>query len=221
MQKLIIFGTGKIAQLLYHYLKDAYDICAFSVDSEFLENDSLMGLPVRSFERIAESHPPVDYQMIIAVGYQDMNRFRTQKYAEAKSKGYHFISYVDESVKKFNDVVIGENAIVLDNSTIQPFVQIGNNSMVWSNVTVAHGSKIGDNCWIAAGTVVAGDAVIQSNSFIGINASIGHCVTIGSATYIGANAQVCKNTAPASVYIAEQAVKFRMDSDQFMRFAQV
>lgn len=221
MQKLIIFGTGKIAQIVYHYVKELYDVCAFTVDSQFAENDRLIGVPVVSFERICESHPPADYRMLIAIGYHGMNKLRAQKYHEAKDKGYRFISYVDDRVKRFDDVIIGENAIVLDNTTIQPFVEIGNNTMVWSNVTIAHGSTIGDHCWIASGAVVAGDAVVQANSFVGINASIGHNANIGSANYIGASVQVCKNTAPESVYIAEQAVKFRMNSDQFMQFAQM
>lgn len=221
MQKLIIFGAGKIAQIIYHYLKDAYDVCAFTVDSEFVEDHNLNGVPVVAFENISDTHPPSDYHMLIAVGYQAMNKFRAKKYKEGKDRGYRFISYVDDRVKRFDDVTIGENCVVLDNVSIQPFVEIGNNTMVWSNVTVAHGTKIEDNCWIASGAVVAGNAVVQSNCFIGINASIGHSANIGSDNYIGANAQVCKNTAPESVYIAEQAVKFRMNSDQFMRFAQV
>ena len=221
MQKLIIFGTGKIAQIIYHYVKEAYDVCAFTVDSEFVENDDLVGVPVVPFEQICKSHPPADYRMLIAVGYHGMNKLRAQKYHEAKDRGYRFISYVDDRVKRFDEVVIGENSVVLDNTTIQPFVEIGNNTIVWSNVTVAHGSTVGDHCWIASGAVLAGDAVVQANSFVGINASIGHSVNIGSSNYIGANAQVSKNTSPDSVYIAEQAVKFRLNSDQFMRFAQM
>jgi len=221
MQKLIIFGAGKIAQILFHYLKDTIEVCAFAVDRNFIDVDKIFDLAVVPFEGITETHPPSEYKMLIAVGYHGMNKLREEKYREAKAKGYEFISYVDDSVKKFDGVVIGENCVVLDNTTIQPFAEIGNNTTIWSNVTIAHGAKIGQNCWIASGTVVAGDAVVQSNCFIGINASVGHNVTIGSSNYIGANAQVCKNTAPHDVYITEQATKFRMKSDQFMRFAQV
>lgn len=221
MQKLIIYGAGKIAKILYHYLKNTFEVCAFTVDRNFIDEDVIFDLAVVPFESICETYPPSEYKMIVAVGYHEMNKLREEKYHEAKAKGYDFISYVDDHVKKFDGVAIGENCVVLDNATIQPFAQIGNNTTIWSNVTIAHGAKIGDNCWIASGTVVAGDAVVQSNCFIGINASVGHNVTIGSANYIGANAQVCKNTDPDDVYISEQATKFRIKSDQFMQFAQV
>jgi sugar O-acyltransferase (sialic acid O-acetyltransferase NeuD family) len=180
----------------------------------------MFGLPVISFEDIEKRFPQTQYKMLIAVGYKDMNRFREKKYLEAKSKGYKFISFVENNVKKFDNMAIGENCIVLDNVTLQPYVEIGNNCVIWSNVTIAHGTKIGDNCWIASGAVVAGDAVIKTNCFIGINASIGHNVNIGTANFIGASAQICKNTNPNDVYIAEQATKFRLGSEHFMQFAQ-
>jgi sugar O-acyltransferase (sialic acid O-acetyltransferase NeuD family) len=221
MQKLIIFGAGKIAKILYHYLKNTFDIWGFTVDRSYIETDRIFELPVVPFEEISEIYPPSECKMVVAIGYHGMNKVREQKYQEAKNKGYEFISYVDDHVKKFDDVAIGENCIVLDNTTIQPFAEIGNNTIIWSNVTIAHGVKIGDNCWIASGAVVAGDASVQSNCFIGINASVGHNVTIGRANYIGANAQVCRNTDPDGVYIAEQATKFRLKSDQFIHFAQL
>jgi sugar O-acyltransferase (sialic acid O-acetyltransferase NeuD family) len=218
MQNLIIYGAGKIASIVYHYLKSTFKVRAFTVDHQFILANTLFDLPVIPFDSINKSHPPHTYKMIIAVGYHDMNNLKAKKYLEAKEKGYDFVSYVDNDVKKFDDVTIGENCIILDNTTIQPFVEIGNNSVIWSNVTIAHGVKIGDNCWIASGAVVAGDTVIKSNCFIGINATIGHNVTIGEANYIGANSTVCKNTSTGDVYIAEQATKFRLNSDQFMQF---
>lgn len=221
MQNLIIYGSGKIASIVYHYLKSTFNVRAFTVDRDFILSETLFDLPVIPFDRINKSHPPHTHKMTIAVGYHDMNNFRAKKYREAKERGYGFVSYVDDGVKKFDDVTIGENCIILDNTTIQPFVEIGDNSVIWSNVTIAHGVKIGDNCWVASGAVVAGDTVINSNCFIGINATIGHNITIGEANYIGANSQVCKNTSTGDVYIAEQATKFRLSSDQFIQFTQL
>lgn len=220
MQKLVVFGKGKIAKIVYHYLKNEYDVCAFTVNQKFIDAESMFGLPVIPFEHVEARFTPSRHKMLVAVGYHDMNRFRENIYHNAKSKGYEFISYVDTNAKRFDDVAIGENCIVLDHTTLQPYVKIGNNSVIWSNVTIAHGAIIGDNCWIASGAVVAGDAVLQANCFVGINASIGHNVNIGPANYIGASAQICKNTHAEDVYIAEQATKYRIGSGQFMRFAQ-
>lgn len=221
MQPLIIYGNGKIAKIVYQYLKGTYDVCAFTVDRDFITDDRMFDREVVPFDNLLESYPPSEYKMIIAVGYHAMNKLREDKYQEAKSKGYDFISYVDDHVKRFDNVEIGENCIILDNTSIQPYSKIGNNTVIWSNVTIAHGSHIGENCWIASGTVIAGDSVVQPNCFIGINASVGHNVTVSRSNYIGANAQVCRSTAPGEVYITDQATKFRMNSDQFMQFAKV
>ena len=53
-KKLIIFGTGEIAQLAHYYFTNDsnYEIAAFTVDEQFLEEDTFCSLPVVPFETL-------------------------------------------------------------------------------------------------------------------------------------------------------------------------
>ena len=206
MQKILIYGNGKVAKILFQFLKKNFHVEAFTVDEKLIKQKYIEGLPLVGFE------------MIIAVGYSQMNCIREQKYKEAKFKGYSFINYIHPSVEIHENVKIGKNNIILDHVAIQPYASIGNSNFLWSNSVIGHGSAIRDYNWIASGAVISGDAIVKSRCFFGVNASIGHNVTIENENFIGANTLITKNTGKKNVFISQEGQKFRAESKQFLRF---
>ncbi|WP_332444480.1 NeuD/PglB/VioB family sugar acetyltransferase [Wolinella succinogenes] len=221
MEKVVIYGNGKIAKIVYQFIKKQFDVVAFTVDNKFIEENKIEGLPLISFEDIQNKYNPIEYKMLIAVGYVKMNSIREEKYNEAKAKGYSFINYIHPSVETHDNVKIGENNVVLDHATIQPYATIGNSNFIWSNAVVAHGSTVGDANWITSGVVISGDATIKSKCFLGVNATIGHNVTIEDENFIGANTLVTKSTKEKEVFISKEGEKFRLDSQRFLQFTGV
>ena len=63
MAKVVVFGVGQIAELAHFYLTNDSDheVVAFTVDNEFLENDSFHNLPVVDYEGLIEKYPPAEY----------------------------------------------------------------------------------------------------------------------------------------------------------------
>jgi sugar O-acyltransferase (sialic acid O-acetyltransferase NeuD family) len=223
MSKVVIFGAGKISDVAYFQLTNdsPHEIVAFTVDSPYLKQEEKYGLPVVPFEEINGRYPPDDYKMFIAVGYQDLNRFRAQKYEEAKTKGYELISYISSRASNFAKVEIGDNCFILENAVIQPCTQVGNDVFFWSGNHLGHHASIGDHCYVSGQVVISGGAVVKSFCFLGVNATIGHEITVGEESFIGAGTLVTKNVAPKSVYIAPDTQKFRLDSDSFLRLTKM
>ncbi len=149
MKKIIIFGTGELAQRIFFYLQDSDDqIIAFCANKSKIDKDELLGLPVHAFENIEEKFPPNEFSMFIALAYSEMNKKRTKFFNEAKKKGYELYSYIHPSTKIWNKFEIGENCFILANNVIQPFVKIGNNVLIGSNNLISHNTSIGDNCFL-------------------------------------------------------------------------
>lgn len=221
MEKLIIFGNGKISKVIYHFLKKQFKVIAFTVDSEFIKEKSIYQLPVIAFENIEKSYDPNVNNLIIAVGYIDMNNIREQKYLEAKQKGFNFINYIHPSVEIHDNFQIGENNVILDQVSIQPFSKIGNSNFIWSNAVLGHGTSIENTNWVASNATISGDTVIKSKCFIGVNSTIGHNIVIEKENFIGAHTLVTKNTKINEVYISKEGDKFRLDSKRFLLFAKV
>ena len=223
MSKVVIFGSGKVAEQAYYYLTNdsPHNVAAFSVDTEFLTRNELFGRPVIPFEELAERYPPDDFKMFVAVGYQQLNRLRAQKYNDCKARGYELISYVCSRASNFGNCEIGDNCFVLENAVIQPCSKIGNDVFIWSGNHVGHHATVMDHCYIAGQVVISGGSTIEPYCFIGVNVAIGHEITIGRESFIGAGALITKTVESRSVYIATDTPKYKLDSGTFLRLTKM
>lgn len=218
MKKLIIYGNGKIAKTLYQYVKNKYDVVAFTVDNSFIIERNIHKIPIIPLDEVIQSYSPSNHLILCAVGYNNMNAVREKKYNELKEMGFTFTNYIHDSVYIHDDLVIGDNNIILENVSIQPGVSIGNSNFFWSNVVLGHGSIIGDTNWIASGSVLGGDCILKSRSFVGLNASVGHNVVVSDDNFLGANVLVSKNTNKGAVLIHKDGELFPLDSHKFIKF---
>ena len=223
MSKIVIFGAGKIADEAYYYFTNdsEHDVAAFTVDRDFIVENRKLGLPVIPFEEVVDVYPPNRYKMFVAVGYQDLNKFRAQKYNACKQKGYELVSYVCSQAANFGNVEIGDNCFILENAVIQPCSQVGNNVFIWSGNHIGHHATVKDHCYLAGHVIVGGNTVIEPYCFIGINTTIGHQLSIGKESFLGAGVLVTKIVEEKSVFIAQDTPKFKLDSVSFMKLTKL
>lgn len=218
-KKLIIYGNGNMAQMIYQFVKYDFNVLAFTVDRAFINTAELCNLPLIPFDEIGQHYPPDQCSMLIAVGYVDMNSIREQKYIEGKYKGYGFINYIHPTVVMHDCIDIGENNIILDHASTHPYTKIGNGNFISSNSNIGHGCSIGDNNWVNAGVSVAGESVIENKVFLGVNSAVGHGLVVKSKTFVGACTQINRNTEPGGVYLSGGGEKHRLGSVAFLKFS--
>lgn len=220
-ENIIIFGTSKVAEIVYSCIEDdkecKWNPVAFCVDKDYLSENEKLGLPVVDFEQIEKEYSPQEYKMIVAIGYHKMNKVRAQKCAEAEAKGYELVSFVHSGADVPTNVTIGKNTIILNNVSIGPFSRIGNNVCIYNNATVSHHAVVEDNVWMTSGSVIGGNSSVGKNCFLGISSTIAHNIHIGDNNFIGTNAVITKSTEDDSVYIVPDTPKYRLTTDQFMR----
>jgi sugar O-acyltransferase (sialic acid O-acetyltransferase NeuD family) len=154
--------------------------------------------------------------MFVALGFQQMNALRAEKYLDAKGKGYRFISYVHSRRSWSEPVAIGENCFILDNQIFNLDVSIGNNVTIWSGNHVGDRSAVGDHVWISSHVTLSGDVTIGDYCFLGVNSCVSNNVTLGARTFVGANALIAKDTEEGSVFVAPAAKQIAMRSDKFL-----
>ena len=215
MKKVVIFGTGELAQRIFFYLKDSDDqVIAFCANKSKIDKEELLGLPVIAFENIKEKFPPSEFSMFIALAYSEMNKKRTKFFNEAKKKGYELYSYIHPSTKIWNKFEFGENCFILANNVIQPFVKIGNNVLIGSNNLISHNTSIGDNCFITSNVTMGGHIVMGKNCFVGLSSTINQRIKIGNECIIGARTIISKNINDNEVYAENSSKKIPQSSDQ-------
>lgn len=219
MAKVIIFGAKDFAELAHFYLTSdtQHEVVAFTVDKEFIKEDSFLGLPIREFETIEKIYPPKEHKIFIPMSPLRLNQARAKKYSEAKKKGYSFITYISSKAAYYNSEV-GENCFIFENNVIQPFSKIGNNVVVWSGNHIGHHSVIKDHCFITSHAVISGHVTIGEYSFLGVNCTIKDGVKIAQKNIIGAGALVMHDTKTAEIYPGNKSAASKILSSKLKDF---
>lgn len=219
MKKLVIFGSGDIAQLAHFYFSrdSSYEVVAFTVDAAYWDESSFCGLPVVPFEEVAVLFPPEHNNMFVALSYSRLNALRKEKYLEAKALGYRLASFISSRATVLNEGRIGENCFIFEDNTIQPFVTIGNNVTLWSGNHIGHHSIINDHCFIASHVVVSGGVEIGEQCFIGVNATLRDHIKIGEKCVIGAGTLLLADAEAEGVYIGKATERAQVPSTKLRR----
>jgi len=215
-RELVIFGAGDIARLACHYFThdSPHTVAGFTVDSQYRSAESFLDRPVVDFSEVTQRYPPDRFEMFVALSYTRMNHARAEKYEQAKALGYRLATYVSSKCTWLAADRPGDNCLILEDNTVQPFVRIGNNVTLWSGNHIGHDSTIDDHCFISSHVVVSGHVHVQPYCFIGVNATLRNGLTIAPETLIGAGAIIMKDTEPKSVYVPERTPLFPKTSDK-------
>jgi sugar O-acyltransferase (sialic acid O-acetyltransferase NeuD family) len=219
MAKVVIFGITDAGILCHFFLEhdSPHDVVAFTVDREYMQEESFRGLPLVPFEDVENIYPPSEYQMYIAMLFHKGNRTRAEKCFQAEAKGYDLISYVSSKAITWPGLVLGKNCFISEGSIINPFVEIGNNVTVAGGF-VGHHSIVKDHCFLAAHSVILGCSVIEPYCFIGANSTITHCVHVARECIIGSGVSISRNTKEKGVYVGKPPELLPKPSDQLSQW---
>jgi sugar O-acyltransferase (sialic acid O-acetyltransferase NeuD family) len=209
MAKVVLFGVLDTAELAHYYLEhdSEHEVVAFTVNREYIQEDSFRGLPLVAFEDLETLFPPHQYSFFAPLTARNMNRNREKIYLEAKAKGYPFISYISSKATIFDRGVVGENCFILEDNTIQPFTTIGNNVVLWSGNHIGHHGQIQDHVFFTSHVVLSGHCTVESYSFFGVNATIRDYTRIAQGTLVGMASAITKETEEWGIYIGNPAKK--------------
>lgn len=218
---LVIFGIGKIAEVIFYYAKEecGFNVVAFCVDEKYKSAEYFHKLPVVSFENVERDFPPGVYDMFIAIGYHDLNRLREARCNEALAKGYKLVNIISPLANLPKNVSVGWNCFIMPPCFIHPCVSLKNDVFVFSGAMVGHHSVIDDHCWLTSSCNIAGNVRLGSNTFMAINSTVGHSVSIGKNCFIGANTLITKDLEEDKVVITESSKPIRLNSSQFLKIS--
>lgn len=206
-KKLIIFGTGELAELAnFYFTKDSnHIVCGFTVNKEFIKSDTYLDLPLVPFDEVASRFPPVECDLFVAVGYSNLNENRKAKYFEAKELGYKLASYVSTKNSVWDDFTVGENTFIMENNTIMPFAKVGNNVLVFVGNIIAHHMIIEDHATLTSHCAIGGNVIIREGAFLGLNCTIRNGVVVNKKAIVSTSSNVVKDVAEFDVVMGNPA----------------
>ena len=199
--ELVIYGSGPFAKLmLYHFTHDSeYEVVAFSLDQQYINNNTFCGLPVIAFESISNHYPASDYGMFVAIGYSNM-RNRPVMFNKAKDKHYQLVNFISNHAIIRENLILGENNVILSSTDIEPFVTIGNNNVFWTGGILGHNLTIGNHNYISGNCGLGGNCQIGDRCFMGNAAVMVNGLNIADETFMVSGTVILKDTEYAAKY---------------------
>ena len=180
MAKIVIFGTTQMAKLTHFYLThdSPHEVAAFTVDRDYMEEETLCGLPVVPFEEVDSIYPPGNYKMLVPIFYNGENKLRTEKYHQGKAKGYELINYLSSEAVIRPGQVVGDNCFIGERSFCEPSAVIGSNVVIFPRCSIGHDVRIRDHCYLAPHAVLLEGVIVEEYCFVGGNATIIENITV-------------------------------------------
>ncbi len=211
---MFIFGTGSISEIAYYYFKNEskYTVSGFVDFKKFIKDKKKFKLPVIEFEKVQKFFPRKDFEAFVAVGYKEINQYRTQIYNILKKKKYKLASFISVNSNIASNVTFGDNCFILENQTIQPYTKIGNNVTLWCGNIIGHHCKIEDNCFITSNVVISGNCKIGNSCFIGIKSAIKDGIKIGRNSVLFMNSTIGKDMKKFSTSVSNLSQIFEINN---------
>lgn len=208
MAKVILFGTGQLAQTVTVYLErdSDHEVVGYTIDAAYrLGQTDCMDRPVYDWETLENHFAPSDGLLFGPISYRGLNQFRKARYLEGKARGYGFLTFVHPAAHVYTDA-IGENVLILEQNVIQPFARIGDNVVLWSNNHIGHHAVIGDHCFIASQVGIAGGCQVGEGCFFGGQSGLIDNRSVAPGSIVGAGATVLTDLG-AGDYVQQSPVR--------------
>ncbi len=194
MRKHVIFGNTSFTERIALYItaegKDS--VIAFTQEKDYISCPEISGLPVLEFERLREL-VDCDCELVLGIGYTQMNTLREAIYLKCKKAGFHIATYISTRAIVYSSN-IGEGCFICPGAVIGPGCTIGIGNYLEIATVLSHDNEIGNFNFFSTNVVLGGTAKIGSYCFLGLHSTVRNGISINDKTLIGAHANMILST---------------------------
>ena len=206
-KKIVIFGDTMFSAELMNIVSQECGndkVIAFSIDSKYKKTEEFCGLPMYPFEQLEQYIDVTNTEILLTIGYNNMNQLRKVKYEECKSRGFMVHTYISQKAIVYSDD-IGEGCIIMPGAYIGPISTLGVGNVIRSGCVLSHHETIGDFNWIADNCTLGGKVDQGSNCFLGLGSTIRNEISIADKTFVGAHSYLSSDSIYEGAYVGSPA----------------
>ncbi len=202
VNRLILVGCGAFARELINWVDDLVDLGKCTQISGFLDENpnALDGFPyaVPYLGTISAYKPILGDQLLMAIGDP---RSKKTLYADLKTRGASFYSFVHPSAVIAKTAKLGEGVVVCPQAFVSADSVIGNLCSINGSASIGHDVRLGSFSTLSSHVDLTGRVQVEECAFFGSGSRVLPRVKIGFGARIGAGAVVMRSVpADAVVY---------------------
>lgn len=218
MDPIVIFGAGKAAEVASFYIErfSDYEIAGYTVDDEFVDADAFNGKPLVPWSGLEQHFPPGRFRLLGPITAARLNAVRRDRFREGKQRGYEFASFMHPQTRNYGNA-IGDNCLILDDCTIQPFAEIGDNVIIWSKSIIGHHTQVGPDCFLSSQVTIGARACVGRESYFGTLCAVLSGYTLGARSVVLNGAIVTQNGSDEAVFVGAKPREIRGGRNRILK----
>jgi len=195
---VVIIGCGghgrEMAQLIKRMQASGQDLhpAGFVDDNAGFHGRVIEGLPVLGGTDWISNHVR-DHSFVCAIGNP---KSRQDLVRRLSPSSLQWATLIDPAVRRSDDSVIGEGAMVCAGTWMTTNARIGRHTIVNLGCTLSHDINLGDFATLACGVHLSGNVTIGEGAELGVGVNVIQGITIGEWSVIGAGATVINDIPP-------------------------
>jgi len=189
-KKIILAGAGGHCKVVIDAIKLAAEFDIYGiVDPAVVKGTKILGVPVLGNDgMLSEIFKDGIKHAFITVGSVGDCTIRKKIYENLKQIGFDLPVIAHPKAVIAADVVnnIGEGTFIAVSAIVNPGTIIGKNAIINTQASIDHDCKIGDFVHIAPGVTLCGAVEVGDETHIGTGAKVIQCIKIAKRCMIGA-----------------------------------
>tara|TARA_B100000787_G_scaffold168216_1_gene156549 strand:- start:182 stop:850 length:669 start_codon:yes stop_codon:yes gene_type:complete len=213
MRKVIIFGSGGYAKVIYsEIIKDKKLIFLGFVDETKQKGELIIRNKKKNYVNLGKISEVIkkknNFNGIIGIG---LNFIRQKVYKDIISLdiNFKFEKVISKNAIVDPDVIVGDGSLIVAGSVINIGTKIGNHCIINTSCSIDHDNIFEDFSSTGPGVITGGNVIVRKNSYIGMGSTIKQGIKIQNDTVIGAHSYVNKNCEKKSIYYGSPLKKIR------------
>ncbi len=168
--QLLIYGSKDFAPTVAELARHCGHEVVGMID-DFSTGPGILG----TFDSVVRSHPPGQYAMAMAIGYQHLGG-RWKAWQKVLAAGYAAPALVHPRAYVSDSATLGPGTMVMAGALVDGRARIGALVVLWPGACVSHDCNVGDNSFISPNATLCGFVQLGADSFVGAGAAIAdHC----------------------------------------------
>ncbi|UUX48354.1 acetyltransferase [Nisaea acidiphila] len=145
----------------------------------------------------------------VVVGLGEWLR-RKDAVARLRAAGWtDFPAVIDPSAVVAADVQVGEGAVLMPGTVVNPGTEIGAFCVLNTGAVLDHDCSMADGSALAPGVTVGGGCRIGAGAYLGIGASLAHGCSVGNGAVLGGGGFLMQDAGPGEFWAGVPATFVR------------